>query len=258
MATDSKSATKSAGTSQQSYWQLTRTATYGFLSALPLIALYEILILVANTGRTGQIRVSSEVWLKRWMSYIDGPAELILGGALLLVGIGIVLYERKKKIPIRPTYFAGIVAESCLYAVFVAMLVSQVVWSIFAFAPTAIGASAQVAMEDLWTQIALSIGAGIYEELLFRVIIVGGLYAIFKSVLGFKTAAYILAATIGALLFSGIHYIGELGDPFTLPSFAFRFLFGLALNVLYLVRGFGVAAWTHALYDIMIVTNMLG
>lgn len=70
--------------------------------------------------------------------------------------------------------------------------------------------------------------------------------------------AYVLAAVVGALLFSGVHYIGALGDPFTVASFAFRFLFGLALNVIFLARGFGVAAWTHALYDVMIVTGLLG
>ena len=63
---------------------------------------------------------------------------------------------------------------------------------------------------------------------------------------------------MGALLFSAVHYIGALGDAFTLPSFMFRFLFGLALNVVFLVRGFGIAAWTHALYDVMIVTGLLG
>jgi hypothetical protein len=132
------------------------------------------------------------------------------------------------------------------------------VWTIFAFAPWAIGGAGQLELEDMWTQVALSIGAGIYEELLFRVIIVGGLYGLFRVVLGFKTAAYILAAVLGAFLFSGIHYLGPLGDAFTLPSFSFRFLFGLALNILYLVRGFGIAAWTHALYDIVIVTHLLG
>jgi hypothetical protein len=60
------------------------------------------------------------------------------------------------------------------------------------------------------------------------------------------------------VLFSGAHYVGPLGDSFALPSFTFRFLFGLALNVLFLWRGFGVAAWTHALYDVMVVTGMFG
>ncbi len=169
------------------------------------------------------------------------------------------MYERKKRIPLRPAYFVGIVIESGFYAIIVALLVSQLVWSLFAaYAPTILLAGVQLEQESLWMQLALSIGAGIYEELLFRVILVGGLYAILKAILGFQTAAYIVAAVFGALLFSGIHYMGPLGDDFTAQSFLFRFFFGLALNVIYLVRGFGVAAWTHALYDVMIVTKMLG
>ena len=45
-----------------------------------------------------------------------------------------------------------------------------------------------------------------------------------------------------------------MGDLFTLNSFTYRFIFGLILNGLYLARGFGVAAWTHALYDVMVIT----
>ena len=63
---------------------------------------------------------------------------------------------------------------------------------------------------------------------------------------------------MGELAFSAVHYIGPLGDAFELPSFFFRFLFGLALNGLFLIRGFGVAAWTHALYDVLVVSQIMG
>jgi membrane protease YdiL (CAAX protease family) len=106
--------------------------------------------------------------------------------------------------------------------------------------------------------LALSIGAGLYEELVFRVLLVGGLALLFRGLMESSTQAYVLAALVGAALFSGAHYVGPLGDPFALPSFTFRFLFGLALNALFLGRGFGVAAWTHALYDVMVVTGTLG
>ncbi len=257
---ESPSETSPVEAIEPSYFPVTRTATYGFLCAIPLILLYEFLIITANEGRVGQVRVSSELWLKQWLQFIDGPASVIMGGVLLLIGVGILLYERKRRIPIRPSYFVGIVIESAFYAVIVALLVSQLVWSLVsAVAPVIASAgNFQLENEDIWMQLALSIGAGIYEELLFRVILVGGLYALLKAILGFRTAAYILAAVAGALLFSAIHYIGPLGDDFTGQSFLFRFFFGLALNVIYLVRGFGVAAWTHALYDVMIVTKMLG
>ena len=240
-----------------SYFGLTKTATYGFLSALPLILLYEVLIIITNQGREGQIRISSEVWLRQWTQYIEGPTMLILGGVLILIGIGIVAYERKKKIAIRPSYFIGIILESALYAVLVAVLVSQLISLMFPAMSVIASAFQQVEDQDLLTKIALSIGAGIYEELLFRVILVGGLYAILQVIFR-KTVGYIIAAIVGALLFSAIHYMGSLGDDFTMQSFFFRFFFGLALNVLYLVRGFGVAAWTHALYDIMVVTDFFG
>lgn len=241
----------------QSYFGLTKTATYGFLSALPLIILYEILIIISNQGRQGQIRISSEVWLRQWTQYIDGPTLPILGGVLVLIGIAIVFWERHKKIKLKLSYFLGIVLESSLYAIVIAILVSQLVTFIVP-GMAAIGAALQVEDQDLLTKIALSIGAGIYEELLFRVILVGGLYAILRFFFGTKIIGYVIAAIVGAFLFSAIHYIGELGDDLELGSFMFRFLFGLALNVLFLARGFGVAAWTHALYDIMVVTKFFG
>jgi hypothetical protein len=64
-----------------------------------------------------------------------------------------------------------------------------------------------------------------------------------------RRAAGVLAVVGGAALFSAAHYVGAYGDPFTLDSFTFRFIAGLFFSALYVVRGFGITAWTHALYD---------
>lgn len=58
-----------------------------------------------------------------------------------------------------------------------------------------------------------------------------------------------LAVVISAVIFSAFHYLGPFGDPFDLQSFTFRMLSGLAFSGLFVLRGFGVTAWTHALYD---------
>jgi membrane protease YdiL (CAAX protease family) len=123
--------------------------------------------------------------------------------------------------------------------------------------PESVIALQETARLGLGRMLALSLGAGLYEELLFRVILVGGLAWLLTRVVKRRNTAYAVAAVVGALLFSTVHYIGAFGDPFTLPSFTFRFLFGLALNALYLARGFGIAAWTHALYDVMVVSRLL-
>ena len=100
----------------------------------------------------------------------------------------------------------------------------------------------------------MSLGAGIYEELLFRVLLVGGLMFAGRVLLGLgSTTTRILAVVIGALVFSAFHYIGPYGDKLELGSFVFRAIAGLAFSGLYVMRGFGITAWTHSLYDVFLM-----
>ncbi|MEM1096777.1 MAG: CPBP family intramembrane glutamic endopeptidase [Bacteroidota bacterium] len=245
------------------YFALTRTATYSFLAALPLFVLYEVLILLVNNGSLSQIRVGADVWIKRVLASMGAGGMLALGLVVIAIGVAIFMLERKKQIPIKPKYFGWMIGESLVYGVVLAFIISSVVGWLFFMAPMVTSplffASQALDQVGLPTKLALSIGAGLYEELVFRVILVGGMFWGLKRVMKGRstTAAYVIAAVVGALIFSWVHYTGSLGDPFTLSSFSFRFLFGLALNALYLLRGFGVAAWTHALYDVLVVTNLL-
>jgi hypothetical protein len=76
------------------------------------------------------------------------------------------------------------------------------------------------------TMLMLSLGAGIYEELLFRVVLVGLLAWGAKKLLGLRPLVAGIAATvIGALIFSAFHYIGPFGDRFEVYSFVFRAVF---------------------------------
>jgi membrane protease YdiL (CAAX protease family) len=140
-------------------------------------------------------------------------------------------------------------AESAVYAV----LLGGVVSALTALLLSPMLSAAQGADPEglsLTGQLVLSLGAGIYEELLFRVLLVSGLLALGLR-LGWRRPRAIAAAALGAaLIFSAFHYIGPMGDAFTVPSFTFRAIAGLALSGLYVARGFGIAAWTHALYDV--------
>lgn len=246
------------GSSSQAHWRAyhraTRSATYGFLGALPLILAYEVLIGLVNLTRPlAPVRLGAEAWLKGLLPVSLGPGVVVLLAVLTVIG-GVIFYmERGRRVPLRPRYFALLIGESALYAFVVAVLVSSMVAVLF----TALAAGA-APVGGLLAQLALSIGAGVYEELLFRVLLVGGLALLFRQVFTTKRDAYLAAAVVGALIFSGAHYTGLYGDAFSMPSFFFRFLFGLALNAIFLLRGFAVAAWTHALYDVMIVTGLLG
>jgi len=60
-------------------------------------------------------------------------------------------------------------------------------------------------------------------------------------------------AVVSAAAFSGMHYVGALGDRFDMRSFVARGVLGLALTLVYALRGFGAAVWTHALYDMWVL-----
>jgi membrane protease YdiL (CAAX protease family) len=101
--------------------------------------------------------------------------------------------------------------------------------------------------------LVLYCGAGVYEELLFRAILLGLLSLIFSRVLQMKPVpAAAWAMTTASALFSLFHYIGPAGDPFSISSFLQRTFGGLYFSALFLWRGFGVTAACHALYDIFV------
>jgi hypothetical protein len=61
---------------------------------------------------------------------------------------------------------------------------------------------------------------------------------------------------IAAGIFSSFHFIGEYGDFFSFNIFMVRFLAGIVLGTLYFLRGFGITAWSHAVYDLIVLTRM--
>lgn len=100
---------------------------------------------------------------------------------------------------------------------------------------------------------ALYCGAGIYEELVFRGFLLGLLLLAFHRLLpGSRKTATVLATLVGALIFSAFHYVGSTADIFSLGGFAQRLLGGLYFSVLFITRGFGLAAASHAIYDIIV------
>jgi membrane protease YdiL (CAAX protease family) len=107
-------------------------------------------------------------------------------------------------------------------------------------------------------QILVSLGAGIYEEFVFRVLLLAVLVFLLHRLLHLQqNLAYGVAAVIGAALFAAFHYIGPFGDSLQLPSFLFRFIAGLILTGLYFARGYGITAYTHSLYDLWITFGVI-
>jgi hypothetical protein len=151
---------------------------------------------------------------------------------------------------LRASPFGWMLAEATLLALVFGVAVSAVTSGLVR--PTALLAQAPSPVADLGlpARLMLSLGAGLYEELLFRVLLVGTLAWLGHRLFGWRPwGAGLVAALLGALVFSAFHYVGPYGDPLRVYSFVFRTIAGLAFSALFLVRGFGITAWTHALYD---------
>ena len=107
------------------------------------------------------------------------------------------------------------------------------------------------------------LGAGIYEELLFRLMLLPVAIAAIKACGFSKRTSIVAGIVIVSLIFSAAHYklnfaLGPwhiatpYGEAWQLYSFTFRFLAGVFFAVLFQLRGFGVAAGSHALYDVAV------
>lgn len=230
------------------YFSSTHSLLYSYLISLPLLLLYEVLIFVAQPETEQVVRISVDVWIKTLFSYIGPNVLSITLIFVALLGVIILYRERERLSSLKLTYFLTMLIEASVYAFVLALLITSAITALFQMIQTP-------AIESLTIlqQLALSLGAGLYEELFFRVILVSVLLFGFKQLFAKKYLSYGMAIVLAAAIFSFVHYLGALGDPFTVSSFLFRFLFGLALNAIYIWRGFGMAAWTHAIYDLMVI-----
>jgi len=66
-------------------------------------------------------------------------------------------------------------------------------------------------------------------------------------------SAAILMMLISGMLFSAYHYLSPMEPPFQMRTFVFRSVAGIYFGGLFVTRGFGVTAATHAFYDIFIL-----
>ena len=232
------------------YWRDTRAPRYSLLFAVPLLLLYEFLARMLS-GEDG-VRNGADVLLKSLFLILGGRHGLT-AFAVVLFGTGIVLVVRdwKRSGAPRAGFFVGMLGESVAYAAIFGFVASTLTGLILN-GPRAL-AIMQAKGLSFPTEIMVSLGAGIYEELLFRVVLVSALAKLASAGFGWRPwVAGSFATVVGAFIFSAFHYIGPLGDSLELGSFVFRMIAGLLLSGLFLIRGFGVAAWTHALYDVFL------
>ncbi|HET9012875.1 MAG TPA: CPBP family glutamic-type intramembrane protease [Gemmatimonadaceae bacterium] len=215
--------------------------------------LYELLEAVAPVRASGGVvRNGADVVLTGLFSWMLGPRGPLVFMALVIGGAVWLIVRDRRGGPVRASTLAAMLGEAVVLALLFGIVVGTVTTQLVR--PLRALAASGGLDGNVLARLTLSLGAGLYEELLFRVVIVALLANGFRLLFGVsRVAAGVGATVIGALLFSAFHYVGPLGEPMRLESFVFRALAGLAFSGLYLTRGFGITAWTHALYDVAVL-----
>jgi hypothetical protein len=241
------------------YWIEARSPRYSVTLAIPLFVAYEVLAAVLHTG-TGGLRNGADVLLKApFVAAFGALGPLAFVAVLAAISVWVVGRDIATHARPRLSVFGVMLLESAVLAAVFGLVIGTITTHLLGplsrLAMVA-GQPGQGGLAPLGFGggIMVSLGAGLYEELLFRVLLVGVLLWGSRTLLGWgPVAGGTLAVVGGALIFSAFHYIGSYGDALTVGSFTFRTIAGLAFSGLYVLRGFGITAWTHALYDIFLV-----
>jgi hypothetical protein len=278
-----------------SYLERTSRPVYAIGFLLPFIIFYELGTIFINTDtlNQSQVRVVAFVWLQNFLEYLGFASKFAwMAPPFVVVIILVALQLTSRK---RWSFFRGDIIPMAVECILLA--VPLIVLSLFLNGPvreridsgqfvlesapvqtgTVVGSSiasdslviisSQVPDEQVkegrpfLADVITGIGAGIYEELVFRLILICVLMLLFQDVMRFSHKhSAVFSVLLSAALFSAHHHIifidGQLSfsAPFNLTEFAFRTIAGVYFAVLFAIRGFGITAGTHAFYDIIAVS----
>lgn len=274
------------------YFERTSRPVYALIYLLPLIMIYEVLVLAINpqllisTDSTLRGGVVSFVWIQNFLQHIgmDTRSSWLAAPMVVVVILTGLQFTSGKSWKLNWTDFGPMVAESILLALPLIVLAlvlnrpavgqprqSDALQGRIIYCQNADVNSGQysagesnrgssVLTKPVVMELITGIGAGIYEELIFRLILISGFMLFFENLIGLsRTKSVIISILLSALLFSVHHHIvfmnGEFvqKEIFTLPRFVFRALAGIYFAAVFAVRGFGVAAGAHVFYDVIAV-----
>lgn len=282
---------------QDSYLDRTSRPVYALVFLLPLIIFYEIGTMIISPefftalASGPEVRVVSFVWVQNLLEYLgfSSRATWIIVPLVVVVILLAMQITSRARWYVRLKDFLPMIIECVLLAIPLIVLSLMVNRSVSedksqylaanvcnrlsVTAVTAVAApevsvdeteatdkasAAVVGDKGLMVNIVTGIGAGIYEELVFRLILICLLMIFFQDLLHVSGgSSVLLSVVISAILFSAHHHFYFIDGRFAVAEFFspgkffFRFLAGIYFSFIFAVRGFGITAGTHAVYDII-------
>ncbi len=239
------------------YWLQSRQPLTSLVFITPILLVYEggVLLLGHQAVRNG-----ADVWLRGFLDLLDFGQYFLLPTLTACILLG-WHYTLRRPWRVSRGVLSGMAAESALLAVglrLILQLETVLWWGLGG--PPALGREGAVGSQGAGALAGLVgfLGAGVYEELLFRLILLSAARWALRHAGATAQVGTAAAVLLTSLVFSAAHYVGPSGEPVLWLHWAFwfgavfRFLAGVFFSVLFVCRGFGIAVGAHAGYDILV------
>ena len=227
------------------YLTVSKSPLYSFIFTLPLFLLYEVGIFLISSRDIDQLRNGADVLMRQVLESFGIYGMYGFGGTFL-IGFLIAFIRQKKNLrtsEIESRFLLIMFFESIVWATLLVIMMIKI--------PTFLSLSNE---DHLIQQVVLAIGAGIYEEFVFRVLLISGLAILFGLIFNWgEFGKTFLSVIISSAIFSIFHFFGSYGDTFSFPLFFVRFFAGIFLAMIYIFRGFGITAYAHSIYDLFVL-----
>ncbi len=246
------------------YFWLSSRPLHILIFLLPIIVVYEL----GSTGIIGNgvaAKLEAQDMLVRFFD-LFGVLGLHLPALALIVILLIQHILSREPWKIVPTIPLAMIAESAFLTgplvVLAIVLEPAAAAMLVQDAPAAAQAvSVPAGSHDSTLQgLFLAFGAGLYEEMLFRLVLITILHFIVTDVLGFRDkTGRVVAIVLSALAFAWHHdEVLVPGSGINWRLAAFYTLAGVYFGILFLARGLGIAVGAHLMYDLLVFVVMPG
>ncbi|MCA9278933.1 MAG: CPBP family intramembrane metalloprotease [Phycisphaeraceae bacterium] len=240
----------------ENYFTSSLAPIHILLFVLPLILIWEVGVgMYLTDPSTGDVLlIRAWKWLQRIFEAFGAVGQRIPAITLITVLIAQLMISEKSRKP-RPVVLGGMVVESALWAMPL-LIVSTVISALFG-TPDRVPQAAQLVQAATdhrsWQQLTvIAVGAGVYEEMLFRMALMPIIHIIVSDLFRVpKRSGTIIAVLVSAVVFALYHDVSD-NQTIDIQQFFFLGLAGVWFGIAYIFRGFGIAVGCHVAYDLAI------
>lgn len=221
------------------YFKISKSPFFSLIITIPLFIIYELGIFYAQKNEISTLKNGADVIIEDILSFFGFSIFYTLSFFLLFFALFFSWKHKKnfKSLKLRFSYFILFLIESVLYSLLLVVIIKSI--------PLLIEFKSMS-----YFDLTLLIGAGIYEELFFRVILITFFTKILQFIFTNSSKFFWIPIILSSIIFSLFHFIGI--DTFSQDAFTLRFIGGIYLALVYHFRGFAMASVTHSLYDIIV------